>query len=410
MSGSAPLLSGQELGRIEGEYIGGVTLKSEDYHLTIPAKVADQLHLDGATPVKLVAKNNRLVVQFAEPRQGIYRSNVWVWPLICAALVSITFYIYCQTQRVVQVPLSGNQSIAAWLIVAGTLVGMILFAGFFIKNRNSPHHNFAQNVYWRNFPIIVLSFALILVLALLGGAWVLDQVFRGASFDIFTASVILFVFSVFVNLVMVYAALAVDAGTLSTLLTLVIILGVVISMASNGQRHWWQHNLSFLGTTNAANSWQFNMTLIFSALLMVALVDYLFVSLRTQFPGSRQLFILRVLLTLTAADLALVGLFPNNGSTHAIHDRFAGLLVYCILALIVGVRWLLPRVTPGFLWLSYGVAIGLILIALGFQVFHYLSLTAFEIIDFALAFGWLLLLLDRIQDLISTGTESIIEP
>ncbi|KLD59001.1 hypothetical protein WP50_21890, partial [Lactiplantibacillus plantarum] len=39
-----------------------------------------------------------------------------------------------------------------------------------------------------------------------------------------------------------------NARSLSTILTVVIVSGCVISMAANGQRRWWQHNLSFLGT------------------------------------------------------------------------------------------------------------------------------------------------------------------
>ncbi|WP_225352364.1 hypothetical protein [Lacticaseibacillus nasuensis] len=141
---------------------------------------------------------------------------------------------------------------------------------------------------------------------------------------------------------------------------------------------------------------------------MFALIDYLFVALQAQFPGSKRLLVLRLILSATALDFGAVGAIPNNAAGHVWHDRVSWLLVWFIISLIAGVRWLLPRVTRDFLWLSYGVAATLVVIAMGFKVWGYLSLAAFEMLDFLLAFGWLLLLLDRIQDLIATGTESVI--
>lgn len=179
-------------------------------------------------------------------------------------------------------------------------------------------------------------------------------------------------------------------------------------MAVNNERYWWQHNLSFLGTRNASSGWQFNATLIFSALLMIALIDYLFVSLQEYYPGSRRLILLRALLTLTAINLGLVGVFPNNISSHYLHDQVASFLIYCVLALIIGVRWLLPQITKEFLYLSYGVGAALAVAEVLFRGIGYLSLTAFEMLAFVMAFGWLLMLLDRIESLINVGTESMI--
>ncbi|KRO04810.1 hypothetical protein IV54_GL000835 [Levilactobacillus paucivorans] len=383
----------------------GESMKKDEYQLKLPADVSDQLKLDQDTPVKLVVKRDRLVVQFAEPRLQIFQGRVLVWPLALALLSAIGYFIYCLSQGLHAVRLVGDNSLATGIIVIGTVVGTLLFAGFFIRDRNNPHNHFTQNIYWRNFPVIVLSFALIVVLMLSGSMWLLGTLFKGAIFDIFTASVIFMVFSAVVNLVMVYFALMVDVGVLTTVLTLVIISGVVIAMAVNNQRYWWQHNLSFLGTNNASSSgWQFNATLIFAALLMIALIDYLFVSLQEFFPKSRRLLVLRILLTLTAVDLGLVGVFPNNVSSHALHDQVATFLVYLIMALIVGVRWLLPRVTQEFLYLSYGVGAALFVAEVLFRWVGYFSLTAFEMMAFVLAFGWLLMLLDRIENLINTGT------
>ncbi|WP_125580087.1 DUF998 domain-containing protein [Levilactobacillus cerevisiae] len=379
------------------------------FQLKIPAEISEQLRLDGDTPVKLVVKRDRLVVQLNEPRQQLFQNRVLLWPVLTALVVSLGFYLFLHVQNIHTVNLAGNDSLATGIIILGVVMGMLLFAGFFIRDRKNPHTHFSQNIYWRNFPVIVLSFTLILGLALTGSMWLLGVLFKGASFGRVTASLILFAFGVVTNSVMIYFALVVDAGVLSTVLILVIISGVVIAMAVNNQKYWWQHNLSFLGTSGASSGWQFNATLIFAAMLMIALVDYLFVRLHEVFPRSRQLLVLRVLLTLTAVDLGMVGVFPNNANSHALHDQVAVLLVYFIIALIVGVRWLLPQITKDFLVLSDGVGVALVVAALLFQVFGYFSLTAFEMMAFVLAFGWLLMLLDRIEALIDVGMAGMLE-
>jgi len=379
------------------------------FQLKIPAEISEQLRLDGDTPVKLVVKRDRLVVQLNEPRQQLFQNRVLLWPVLTALVVSLGFYLFLHVQNIHTVNLAGNDSLATGIIILGVVMGMLLFAGFFIRDRKNPHTHFSQNIYWRNFPVIVLSFTLILGLALTGSMWLLGVLFKGASFGRVTASLILFAFGVVTNSVMIYFALVVDAGVLSTVLILVIISGVVIAMAVNNQKYWWQHNLSFLGTSGASSGWQFNATLIFAAMLMIALVDYLFVRLHEVFPRSRQLLVLRVLLTLTAVDLGMVGVFPNNANSHALHDQVAVLLVYFIIALIVGVRWLLPQITKDFLVLSDGVGVALVVAALLFQVIGYFSLTAFEMMAFVLAFGWLLMLLDRIEALIDVGMAGMLE-
>jgi len=381
-------------------------MQKPDFQLKIPAEVGEQLNLQNQTAAKLVVKRGRLVVQFEESRRNLLRRWALLWPLIMAVVASLCFGGYCIWQHTQYVALSGDYSLATGVILLGTVMGTLLFAGFLIGDRHNPHNHFVKNIYWRNFPVIVLSFALILALFLIGSMWLLGMLFRGASFDYLTASIIVFVFSLLSNIAMVYFAQAMDVNVLSSVLTVVIISGVVISMAVNNQRYWWQHNLSFLGTSHASSGWQFNATLIFSAFLTVALIDYLFVSLQASFPRSRPLLILRVLLTVTAVDLGLVGVFPNNAASHWLHDQFAMFLVYLIITLIIGIRWLLPQVTKDFLYLSYGVGVALVVAEILYQGIGYFSLTAFEMVGFALSFGWLLILLDRIETMVDTGIES----
>lgn len=374
---------------------------NKNLKVELPTEVVDKLHLTDGDPVRFTIRNNGALLQPLE--EITQRISLW-WPLVPTFITSIVFYLFFWYRKQTQILLVGTTSIATALIILGLITGTLLFIIFFIKSRKSTTNSTSRNIYWRNFPTIVLSFALILLLALLGIFWVFGLIFTGASFDQLTSTFIFFIFSSVINYLMILAALSISSLMLTTLFMAIISSGVVISMAANSQRRWWQHNLSFLGTDLASNSWSFNLTLIFSALIMIALIDYLFVSLQESYQRTWQLTTLRVILTLAAVDLGAVGAFPNNATFHTLHDQLARMLIYFIIILIVGIKWLLPQVNRDFLITSYIIGGVLVLTDILFQFVGYLSLTAFELIGFILAFGWILLLFQVIQRLISAQT------
>ena len=360
--------------------------------ISVPDELVEKYDLHNDDDFKITARNGEIRLKKKNHDSNKRQFNV-IWILIASILTSIAFWIFINAVHLHQVPLVGTNSIASGLIVFGGLSGMILFSAYFISNRKKITVAYSAKTFWRTFPVIVISFVLILSLALMGIAWGLSRLFTGITFGHVVAMMLFFVFVTAINYIMVRIGLAVNYGMLTTIMILVITSGAVMSMASNG-RNWWQHNLSFLGTKHANNSWQFNLTLVFSSLLMVALVDYIFVSLRAVVKNTWRTITLRIILTITALDVGAVGLFPNNANFHVLHDKVAGYLVYLIIILIVGIRWLLPEVGKRFLALSYGMCVGLVIIDLMFKPLHIISLTAFELIAFILAFGWILILFD----------------
>ncbi|WP_278852382.1 DUF998 domain-containing protein [Ligilactobacillus aviarius] len=360
--------------------------------ISVPDELVKKYDLHNDDDFKITARNGEIRLKKKNHDSNKRQFNV-VWILIASILTSVAFWIFINAVHLRQVPLVGTNSIASGLIVFGGLSGMILFSAYFISNRKKITVAYSAKTFWRTFPVIVISFVLILSLALMGIAWGLSRLFTGITFGHVVAMMLFFVFVTAINYIMVRIGLAVNYGMLTTIMILVITSGAVMSMASNG-RNWWQHNLSFLGTKHANNSWQFNLTLVFSSLLMVALVDYIFVSLRAVVKNTWRTITLRIILTVTALDVGAVGLFPNNANFHVLHDKVAGYLVYLIIILIIGIRWLLPEVGKRFLALSYGMCVGLVVIDLMFKPLHIISLTAFELIAFILAFGWILILFD----------------
>ena len=360
--------------------------------ISVPDELVKKYDLHNDDDFKITARNGEIRLKKKNHDSNKRQFNV-IWILIASILTSIAFWIFINAVHLHQVPLVGINSIASGLIVLGGLSGMILFSAYFISNRKKITVAYSAKTFWRTFPVIVISFVLILSLVLMGIAWGLSRLFTGITFGHVVAMMLFFVFVTTINYIMVRIGLAVNYGILTTIMILVITSGTVVSMASNG-RNWWQHNLSFLGTKHANNSWQFNLTLVFSSLLMVALVDYIFVSLRAVVKNTWRTITLRTILTVTALDVGAVGLFPNNANFHVLHDKVAGYLVYLIIILIIGIRWLLPKVGKRFLALSYGMCVGLVVIDLMFKPLHIISLTAFELIAFILAFGWILILFD----------------
>lgn len=360
--------------------------------ISVPDELVKKYDLHNDDDFKITARNGEIRLKKKNHDSNKRQFNV-IWILIASILTSVAFWIFINAVHLHQVPLVGTNSIASGLIVLGGLSGMILFSAYFISNRKKITVAYSAKTFWRTFPVIVISFVLILSLALMGIAWGLSRLFTGITFGHVVAMMLFFVFVTTINYIMVRIGLAVNYGILTTIMILVITSGTVVSMASNG-RNWWQHNLSFLGTKHANNSWQFNLTLVFSSLLMVALVDYIFVSLRAVVKNTWRTITLRIILTVTALDVGAVGLFPNNANFHVLHDKVAGYLVYLIIILIIGIRWLLPEVGKRFLALSYGMCVGLVVIDLMFKPLHIISLTAFELIAFILAFGWILILFD----------------
>ena len=360
--------------------------------ISVPDELVEKYDLHNDDDFKITARNGEIRLKKKNHDSNKRQFNV-IWILIASILTSVAFWIFINAVHLHQVPLVGINSIASGLIVLGGLSGMILFSAYFISNRKKITVAYSAKTFWRTFPVIVISFVLILSLALMGIAWGLSRLFTGITFGHVVAMMLFFVFVTTINYIMVRIGLAVNYGILTTIMILVITSGTVVSMASNG-RDWWQHNLSFLGTKHANNSWQFNLTLVFSSLLMVALVDYIFVSLRAVVKNTWRTITLRIILTVTALDVGAVGLFPNNANFHVLHDKVAGYLVYLIIILIIGIRWLLPEVGKRFLALSYGMCVGLVVIDLMFKPLHIISLTAFELIAFILAFGWIFILFD----------------
>lgn len=374
---------------------------AKKYKIEVPASALRDTEFNPGDKLSLSVSHKQFNIRPANVIDQLPQINIWLYT-VPALLMMVIFFVYTRSQNISQIALNGEDySIANAATLLGVICGLIIFVITAIwtkMHRTGP----TKELYWRNIPTIVIAVGLILVFSFYAAFWLIERMFMDASFDIYTSSVMIFMIVAAVNYIMINLAMTLTTSVITNLLTIMIIGGMVFSILTNSSRDWWKHNFSFLGTAENSANFQFNVTLIFSGVLMITLVDYLFVNLQKRFKG-RRILVLRWLLYALSVCIASIGLFPNDPQFHILHDRISMWLVYIILILIATIRWILPRVTKQFLTLSYtmGAIMGAEYIV--FKLTDYLSLTAFELLEFGLAFSWILLLLQNIENLSRFG-------
>ncbi|WP_203630129.1 permease [Lentilactobacillus fungorum] len=363
--------------------------------LPLPKELQAQLGIRAGNNVEVMFTETGIMIKSPQKPLNIKKRR---WrTVILTVLMTIIFLSYFLVRRITYVSLTGGESVATACLGLSTMSGLISFTISFIQLKRAKE-SVVQAISWRNFPTIVAAGALISFMVMAGLFWLIGNIFKGAKFDLVTSTAVFGVITLIITQMMANVVPQLSSRLLTNTFIAIIVSGMVLAMLSNQNLYWWKRNLSFLGTIDAQNAWEFNLTLIFSGLILIALIDYLFVSLKRVFNRNRRLLVLRILLTLLALDLAFVGIFPNNLQLHLLHNRVAGSLVYLVLALILSIKWLLPNISSDFLHLSWLIAGALLLGEILFQVVGYLSLTAFEILAFLLAFSWLVMLFERLND------------
>lgn len=372
------------------------------YRIDLPAKAVENLELEKNTPLVLMVDNKTLTIRPSRTVEMLPQIMMR-WYLIPAVLAAVIFFCLSWANHHWVISLTGNRSIGFASLYLGTFSGVVAFATAFIRqkrHRSGP----AMELHWRNLPTLLIAFGTILAISIMIGFWLAEKMFAGASFDIYTSTLFVFLFVAAITYGMLNLAMTISEAVITNSIMIMIIGGMLFSMLTNSNRDWWHYNFSYLGTHQNATYWRFNITLIFSALLMATLVDYLFFNLQKKYP-DRGVKVLRILLYAEAACLGGIGCFPNDPQYHVLHDRISMWLVYIMILIIGLLRWLMPGLSRQFLKISYIIGGIMALDWLVFKATSYLSLTAFELLEFGLSFSWLLLLFQNLEYLARIGDQ-----
>jgi len=179
---------------------------------------------------------------------------------------------------------------------------------------------------------------------------------------------------------------------MASLLMLFVVVGTLTAMVTTPDPEWWQVHFSQLGTFGDLSSWVFNGTLIAGGLLVTTFGVYIANDMEalaergvlTSPTGPRTVPVLFVVMGIM---LACVGIFPVDVALWLHNLSASGMAVMFLALLIGGPKYFagMPR--------TYFVAswafLGALVISVVLFVVQYFSLTAFEIIVFALIFGWI---------------------
>lgn len=372
------------------------------YRIDLPTKAVEQLELDKDASLLLTVDNKSLTIRPNRTFE-LLPQIMMRWYLIPAAIAAVAFFYLNWINHHWLIPLTGNWSIGFVSLYLGTFSGLVAFAVMFVIQKRH-HSGPAMGLHWRSLPTLLIAFGTILAFSVMIVFWLAGKMFAGAKFDVYTSTLFIFLIVAAITYVMINLAMTISESIITNSMMIMIIGGMLFSMLTNSNRDWWHYNFSYLGTHQNATYWRFNITLIFSALLMATLVDYLFFNLQKKYP-DRGVSILRLLLYAEAACLGGIGCFPNNPQYHVLHDRISMWLVYIMILIIVILKWLMPKLSQQFLKISYIIGAIMALDWLIFKLTDYLSLTAFELLEFGLSFSWLLLLFQNLEYLARIGDQ-----
>ncbi|WP_251453450.1 DUF998 domain-containing protein [Microbacterium sp. Marseille-Q6648] len=184
----------------------------------------------------------------------------------------------------------------------------------------------------------------------------------------------------------------IDTQRMSSLLMAFIVIGTLTAMVTTPDPQWWMIHFSHLGSFWALSSLVFNGTLIAGGLLVTTFAVYIAADMESLVAegklartGSPRF--VSVLFVVMGIMLACVGIFPVNVNL-LLHNLSAmGMAVMFLVLLASGPRML--RGMPRTYFLSSWAFLAALVVSLVLFVAQYFSLTAFEIIVFALIFGWI---------------------
>jgi hypothetical membrane protein len=179
---------------------------------------------------------------------------------------------------------------------------------------------------------------------------------------------------------------------MSSLLMSFIVLGTLTSMVTTPDKEWWEVHFSQLGTFDDLSSWVFNGTLIAGGLLVTSFAVYIAIDMdaliaRGRLTNPRSSRIVSSLFVVMGIMLAFVGIVPVDVNL-LIHNLSATGMAIVFLVLLIGGPKLLAGMPPAYFISSWSFLGATVASAVLFAV-GYFGLTAFEILVFALIFGWI---------------------
>ncbi|WP_137845272.1 DUF998 domain-containing protein [Microbacterium sp. 2FI] len=292
--------------------------------------------------------------------------------------------------------IGGDDPFAVWAAIGSAVVAAVASTFEYWRARNRPGQEWRRELASWKFTVNTISVVVVHTALAFVSTYALYRVlalgFIGLPVITFWAVVLMAVTLGLTTWVVYLSVSRMTTQRMSSLLMAFIVIGTLTAMVTTPDPEWWKVHFSWLGTFDELSSWVFNGTLIAAGLLVTTFAVYIANDLReltaagvlTNPRGPR---IVSVLFAVMGIMLACVGIFPVDVSMPLHNLSASGMAVMFLVLLIGGPKFLagMPRTYFVSSWAFLGATIA----SLVLFVVQYFSLTAFEILVFALIFGWI---------------------
>ena len=296
-----------------------------------------------------------------------------------------------------EAPISGPGSIGGFIAIVGAVVAVCAYlAGWYLVRRRARRSGGGTTVQLSmgtriadaiDIAAIALAHALIALLGWLMLADVIERAFQDAPVFGLPLVVLSATASAVTAYFVFFSAIHMTPSNLSSVLLVFLVLGALTSMLTASDPHWWKDNLSALGMTNDLSAMAFNLTLIVAGIVVTAIARYATSGLPVD--DARGLRLVRGGLIVIGVCLTCVGIFPVD-RFFVVHNSVATGMCVVFAAIVIGIRWWIPRIPGAFVALGYIFLAVVAVLAVLFAVGYY-TLTAVELVAAILIFSWIIL-------------------
>ncbi|WP_091704734.1 DUF998 domain-containing protein [Microbacterium sp. cf046] len=294
-------------------------------------------------------------------------------------------------------PLADNEGAFGLLaaIGAGVVAAAASATGYW-RSRNHPGQEWRRSLPSWKFTVNTISVVVVhtalAFLATYAGFRLLGMGFIGLPVITFWAIVLMTVTLGLTAYIVYLSVSKMTTQRMSSLLMSFIVIGTLTAMLTTPDPEWWKVHFSHLGTFDDLSSWVFNGTLIAGGLLVTTFAVYIANDMEALvragvLQNQRSPRTVSTLFVVMGIMLACVGIFPVDFSLLLHNLSATGMAVMFLVLLIAGPKLL--RGMPRTYFLSAWAFLAATVASVILFIVTYFSLTAFEIIVFALIFGWI---------------------
>jgi hypothetical membrane protein len=301
---------------------------------------------------------------------------------VLAALVALPVFAFQAA------PIAGPGSAGQYASIAGAVAAVLAFlAGRYVVRDRSGRGVRVGVLDVVDVAALAFAHGVIALLSWTLAADIIEQAFQGATVFAFPLLILTGTAAALTAYVAFYSSTHMDLQLLAVVLAVFMVEGILASMLTAGDPHWWKENLSALGMTDDLSALAFNLTLIVAGLIVTTLARFSTRGIPVPRPGA--LTAVRTCLVIVGVFLGLVGVFPVD-RFFAIHTAVASGMAVAFGVLVI----MLPRWIPGmprlFFWLGWLFMAVIVVLAVLYAVQYY-TLTAVELVAGILVFSWIIL-------------------